>query len=75
MTEKRSDMPLVNKPTTNTKYHDGDDDDDDTGYDSSHVQTKLEKKDPDFVMKKQKGNKKTSTKTQVIIVHGFLLDR
>lgn len=67
LTEKKIDFSFnrtTTTTTTNRKYQD-DEDDEDTIYESSHVQSKLEKKDPDFVMKKSKGTKKTSTKTQV----------
>lgn len=62
LTEKKIDLSF--NRTTNRKYHD-DEDDEETIYDSSHVQVKLEKKDPDFVVKKPKGSKKSSTKSQV----------
>ncbi len=52
--EKKQDI-LLNKPkSTNQKF------DDDIVYDSSIVQVKLDKKDPDFVLRKQKMSKKTS---------------
>ena len=45
----------MNKPkSTNQKF------DDDIVYDSSIVQVKLDKKDPDFVLRKQKTSKKAS---------------
>ena len=61
--EKKQELQL-NKTssitkTTNQKL------DDDIVYDSSIVQLKLDRKDPDFVIKKSKNSKKTSTKTQV----------
>ncbi len=52
--EKKQDI-LLNKPkSSNQKF------DDDIVYDSSIVQVKLDKKDPDFVLRKQKMSKKTS---------------
>lgn len=65
--EKKQDMQSnrtsAAPKTTNQKL----DDDDDTVYDSSTVELKLEKEDPDFVMKKQKNAKKTSSKNQVFL--------
>ena len=70
MMEKKIDLAF------NRKYQD-DEDEEDTIFDSNHVQLKLEKKDPDFVMKKHKGNKKSSTKSQVcqtnLSLHTFSL--
>ncbi len=56
--ERKQDIPLTKtssiiKPT-NQKF------DDDIVYDSSIVQVKLDKKDPDFVLKKHKNPKKSS---------------
>jgi len=56
------------KPT-NQKF------DDDIVYDSSIVQVKLDKKDPDYRIKKQKNSKKTTTtnKNQVFIYYTIIL--
>jgi hypothetical protein len=57
---------------TNQKIND--DDGDNIGIDLNNIQIKLDKKDPDFIIKKQKIQKKAQTnKNQVLIYYKNIL--
>ncbi len=71
ITEKKQDIQS-NKISSITRPNQKIDDDDDILIDSNNVQLKLDKKDPDFSIRKQKNSKKTTiNKNQVDIIRLF----
>lgn len=69
--EKKQDVPMDKISSSNNKI---DYDDDDIIINTDNIQVKLDKKDPDFNMKKQKNSKKTTiNKNQVFIYDKIIL--